>query len=372
MKRDYSLAYPRKRLERELARALGGLLLRLLCKVQVYGREKFPVRGPLLMVGNHVAVMEAVMMTILPPWQVELLGAGDIPHEKITQLASQFFGFIPVNRGHVDRSALTKALDVLKQNGVIGVFPEGGIWEPGVMRAQTGVAWLSYHGRAPVLPVGFGGTTGALGKALRLERPNLSMHIGEPISVAMPETGMPRKAYFEAYAERILEAIQDLVPATEQVQIPRVENERFELQYKLTKDNGIPVEIPEELKLHHATQLAKMLHRPVILKTFQFNLKLPAEALQNIESSPPAAQIAQAAEAILNYLEKKNEYFLIYRFGPKEGEAMQLGLEELKKLALWVEQQDLMLKLIPIRRYYSPDSGEEIVQTRQEPFKGWM
>lgn len=120
------------------------------------------------------------------------------------------------------------------------------------MRTQTGVAWLSYHGQAPVLPVGFGGTSGAMGKALR------------------------------------------------------------------------------------------------------------------------AAQIAQVAEAILNYLVGQNEYFLIYRFDPKEGEAMQLGLEELQTLARWADQQGLTLILTPIRRYYSPDLVKEIVQTEQEPFKGWM
>jgi 1-acyl-sn-glycerol-3-phosphate acyltransferase len=372
MNNDYRLAYPRKRLARGLTRLLGRTLLKLLCKVHIYGRENFPELGPLLVVGNHVAAMEAVMMTVLTPWQVELLGAGDIPHEKITQLVSNFFGFIPVNRGHVDRSALMKALDVLKQNGVIGLFPEGGIWEPGVLRAQTGLAWLSYHAGAPVLPIGFGDTKGALSKALRLEFPDLSMRIGEQIPAAKPQAGVPRKAYFETYAERVLEAIQDLIPAAEQSQIPRIENERFELQYKIMKADGSPVEIPEEFKLQHTTPLAKMLHRPVILKTLHFNLQLPIEALQDLSNTPSASRIAHAAESILHYLERQNEYFLIYRFGPKEGEAMQLGLEELKGLARWVDQQDLVLQLIPIRRYHFVGSHQEIIQTRQESFKEWM
>lgn len=372
MKKDDQLAYPRKRLARGLTRFFGRPLLNTLCKIQLSGRENLPQRGPLVIVGNHVAVMEVVMMTVFTPWQVELLGAGDIPHEKITQFFSNFFGFIPVNRGHVDRPALSKALGILKQKGVLGVFPEGGIWEPGSMRAQTGVAWLSYHGQAPVLPVGFSGTTGALGKAWRFEHPTLSMHIGEQIPAAAPEKGMPRKAYFEAYSKRVLGAIQDLIPAAERVQAPKIENERFELQVQLNSAGGIPVKIPEELGIQHASALAKMLHRPVILKTFRSNLKLPVEALQWLENTPPASQIALAARAILKYLENQNEFFLIYRFGPKEGEAMQMGLAELRNLAQWADQQGLTLRLIPIRRYYSPDAGEEITQTRQEPFKEWM
>ena len=372
MKKDDQLAYPRKRLARGLTRFFGRPLLNTLCKIQFSGRENLPERGPLVIVGNHVAVMEVVMMTVFTPWQVELLGAGDIPHEKITQFFSDFFGFIPVNRGHVDRSALSKALDILKQKGVLGVFPEGGIWEPGSMRAQTGVAWLSYHGQAPVLPVGFSGTTGALGKALRFERPTLSMHIGEQIPAATPAKGMPRKAYFEAYSKRVLGAIQDLIPAAERVQAPKIENERFELSIQLRNTGGVQVKIPEKLEVQNAPALAKMLHRPVILKTFRSNLKLPVEALQTLANTPPAAQIAQAAEAILKYLEKQNEFFLIYRFGPKEGEAMQKGLTELRELALWADRQGLTMKLTPTRRYYSPESGQEIIQTSQEAFTDWM
>jgi 1-acyl-sn-glycerol-3-phosphate acyltransferase len=49
------------------------------------------------------------------------------------------------------------------------------------MQAQTGVAWLSSQSQAPVVPVGFGGMRGAIAAMLRLQRPHLSMTIGEAI-----------------------------------------------------------------------------------------------------------------------------------------------------------------------------------------------
>jgi hypothetical protein len=33
---------------------------------------------------------------------------------------------------------------------------------------------------------------------------------------------------------------------------------------------------------------------------------------------------------------------------------------------------DIPLKLTPVRRYISPERGEEVVQVRQGSFKGWM
>ena len=40
-------------------------------------------------------------------------------------------------------------LDVLRQDGILGIFPEGGTWDPAQMQAQSGIAWLSYKAKAP-------------------------------------------------------------------------------------------------------------------------------------------------------------------------------------------------------------------------------
>ncbi len=65
--------------------------------------------------------------------------------------------------------------------GVIGIFPEGGIWEPAIRKAHSGVAFMSYHGQAPVLPIGFTPTAGALAEALSFKRPAVEMRIGKLI-----------------------------------------------------------------------------------------------------------------------------------------------------------------------------------------------
>jgi 1-acyl-sn-glycerol-3-phosphate acyltransferase len=368
----YTISYPRKRVARGITRALGRLVLPIAFRTHVAGRENFPQCGPLLVVGNHVAVMEAVMMAVYTPWQVEMLGAADIPHEKVTQIAIKIFGFIPVNRGHVDRPALKQALDVLKQGGVVGIFPEGGIWEPGTMRAQAGVAWLSYRARTPVLPTYFGSTPGALGAALRLKRPPLTMRVGQLVPAARLPRGEARKAYLEAYAAQVMDAVNALCPADDQEHQPEIIDERFELQVAVHEPGGKPASYPAGLDIRHSIALAKFLHRPAILKIFRKNLRLPMGALQDLENVHDAGQIAGAIQSVLDYLEHENPYLLTYRFGPKGAEAMQLGLEELLALARWAAESGLSLTDTPVRRYYAPDQDEEVVQTRQGSFERWM
>jgi 1-acyl-sn-glycerol-3-phosphate acyltransferase len=369
---EYTIAYPRRRVPRALVRLLGRLILPLAFRIRISGRENFPWSGPLLVVGNHTAVMEAVLMVIYTPWQVEVLGAADVPHEKFIQIAIGFYKSIPVNRGHFDRAALVKSLDVLKQGGVVAIFPEGGIWDTGRMRAQTGVAWLSYRANAPVLPIGFGGTMGALGAALRLKRPRLTMRVGQLMPAARLPEGKSRKAYFEEFATHVVEAIKALLPADDPARRVSVVNECFELRVAVQAPDGSPETYPDDLSIQHATALARLLHRPGVLKILTSNLSLPTRPLQTLEREPEPAKIVEAVGAILKYLDQENPYLLTYRFGPQQAKAMRLGLEELLALACWASESSLRLTLMPIRRYTSPERGEEVVQVKQGAFKGWM
>ncbi len=371
-KRTYTVNYPRRRFARGMIRGVGRLVLPLLFDLQIEDRENFPRHGPLIVVGNHTAVMEAVLMAVYTPWQVEMLAASDIPSERITTLAIGAFGAIPINRGHVDRAALRGALDVLAQDGVVGIFPEGGFWQGSQKRAQPGVAWLSYRGGAPVLPIGFGDMTGALNAGLHFKRPELKMSVGESIPPAVVPVGMARRTYFESYAEGVMDAVRALIPEEDRLSAPEIVDEHFELRVEVRNDTDKALGLPAELMIEHPEALAKVLHRPGILKIFRQNLQLPIEALQNLHERPAPSELVTGLEAILAYLEHENPYLLTYRFGPKEGAAMQSAFEELLAAARWAEARGYRLYVTPIRRYHVLDREETVTQIEQGEFAHWM
>jgi 1-acyl-sn-glycerol-3-phosphate acyltransferase len=371
MEKDYTIDYPRRHVPRALMRLVGRTILPLAFRLQISGQQNFPKGGPLIVVGNHRAAMEAVLMAVYTPWQVEMLGAADIPHEQITQLMASVYGLIPVNRGNFDRTALIKALDVLKQGGVVAIFPEGGIWNAGRMAAHTGVAWLSYRAGAPVLPIAFSGTMGALGGAMRLERPRLTMRVGQVMPAARLPEDQPRKAYLQTFAEGTVEAIEALLPPDDLARQPGPLDERFELGVAVTKADGERESYPEDLHIEHAVALAELLHRPGIMKIFTSNLELPTAPLQHLDQEDDPGRLARGTASILDYLRDENPYLLSYRFGPEKAEAMRLGLEELLALARWAAEARLRLELRPVRRYTSAE-GEEVVQVEQGAFQNWM
>ena len=290
------LKYPRKRLARGLIRAAGRTFLPLLFQLEITGRENFPQGGPLLVVGNHTAAMEAVLLNIFSPWQIEMLSAADTPAERITEIVADLYGVIPLHRGSYDRAALSCALDVLSQQGIVGLFPEGGIWQEGKKKAQPGIAWLSYRSGAPVLPIGFGDTSGAMNAGLKFQRPKLSMHVGKLLEPAQPPADQPRKIYLQDYAQRVMDAVHELVPLEEYHTEPEIINERFALAVSLVDSKGKTLPVPEELTIQDDTALAKLLHRPAILKIFRVNLNLPVEPLESLADHPEIEDLIPASQ----------------------------------------------------------------------------
>ena len=280
------IKYPRNRFLRSSLQLLGRTVMRLLTRVRIEGYENYPTGGGLIIVANHSGLLETVMMTCFAPRQVEYMGSVDIPHEKLLYAFMSAYQFIPVFRGNVSISAMKDGVSVLKQGGVIGIFPEGGIWEPAIRKAQSGVAFMSYHGQAPVLPIGFKPTAGALRQAFSFKRPEVEMHIGELIPSVTLEKGQSKKVQFQEAAQHIMDTVWELVSQDKFDTYPSLEYEKFELAvYALTSD-GSQIEIPNQLKLVNGPSLSKILYRTTLINNFRNNLKIDVSPLKNLDKNP--------------------------------------------------------------------------------------
>lgn len=354
----YRILYPRRRILRFFMSALGRFLMSILTRPTIIGYENLPKGGPLIVVGNHVAIVEAMMLAIYVPWTIEIIGNGDIPMDPRYAWLTKLWGFIPVRRGSVDRDEMRLPLDVLKQNGIIGLFPEGGIWETKMKKARTGVAWLSYHANAPVIPIGFGGMQGALRAALRFQRPKVVMNIGKVMPpVSGKVEGMSRKEALEYGANNIMAHVEALIPEEEKRSWKQIQDERFDFKFIVHDVMG-----DKEIPVLHPQGLGKFFHRPVILDVMARNMSLPVQPLQQLGVEHNAARLAEAVEVALKFLDD-NPHFLSYRFGYKEAADMYAGVAELRDLARQAAAQRQAISLQPIRHYRRDGDTQEITET---------
>ncbi len=131
----------------------------LLFRLRYRHGERLPRTGPVLLVANHVSVLDPLGCARL------VYDHGRIPHflakEAVFRgLAGRILrnaGQIPVARGSSEaRGSLAAAVADLEAGNVVVIYPEGSVtrdedWWP--MRARTGVARLALTTDAVVLPV---------------------------------------------------------------------------------------------------------------------------------------------------------------------------------------------------------------------------
>ena len=365
--------YPRRLIRRFLTKWIFRAVLNLLFRIEVVGIENFPRKGPLLVVGNHTGAMEVVLLNAYSPRQIEMLSAADTPAERITEIINSIYGSIPVKRGSYNRSALQKALDVLEQEGLVGLFPEGGLWDVGKQRALPGISWLSYRSGAPILPIGFNDTSGAMGAGLKFKRPYLKMYVGEILEPASIPDGTAKKIYFKDHAAKVMEKVYQLVPLENAPPKEDISEESFDLEISLKDSAGNQVDLPTALQTGHSSELGRFFLLPHLLEdVFLYDLKLPVLPLKNLNTDPPIESLIEAIKSILLYLENENPYLLTYRFGVRTGLGMQKGLEELLQVLEWSFAETYQASLRAIRRYFSHTEQREIIQREQESAQPWM
>lgn len=363
MAQTHRLRYPRRVFVRSLIRLFGRAVGALAARPEVTGQENLPPKGPLILVGNHIAIIEVGMMMTYTPYPLEVMAAGDIPLDPRYRWMADLWGFIPIKRGSMDRGGMNMALDVLEQGGVVGLFPEGGIWETTIRQARQGVAWLSSKANAPIVPIGFGGIEGALTKMLRFERPRMTMNIGQPIPPIRTDVpGRARKDVLQEGADYVMQRIAELIPADERrVRKQPYVSETFNFKMELSSPDGVALPIPDELEIVDKHGLSKLFHRPVMMDVFKRNLNLPVRPLLNTRRASAPADIVASTQAILTYLDG-NKYFFHYRFGHSDGEAMMRGLKQLHDAAVWMAETypEARMRLKPIRRYIRVDTNQEV------------
>jgi 1-acyl-sn-glycerol-3-phosphate acyltransferase len=132
----------------------------LLIKVDgVAGLDNFPTNGPAIIMINHIAFVDPIVVMGCLPRQIVPMAKIEAYHYPMIGIFPRLWDAIPVHRGEFDRSALRKALRVLRAGEVILVAPEG-TRGPALGSGKEGIAYLAALSRAPIIPVAIEGTEG--------------------------------------------------------------------------------------------------------------------------------------------------------------------------------------------------------------------
>jgi 1-acyl-sn-glycerol-3-phosphate acyltransferase len=137
-----------------------------LFRPRVLGAWRVPATGPAILAVNHSHNIDGPMVLSVAPRPVHFL----IKKEAFVGPLDPFLrgiGQLKVDRSAADRAAVTRALGVLEQGGVLGIFPEGTRGEGDFAALRAGLAYFAVRSGAPVVPVAVLGSSERRGRLIR-------------------------------------------------------------------------------------------------------------------------------------------------------------------------------------------------------------
>ncbi|HEX8159861.1 MAG TPA: lysophospholipid acyltransferase family protein [Solirubrobacteraceae bacterium] len=161
--------------------------MRLYFGLRVSGAERVPREGPVIIAPNHKSFWDSFFIGASIPRHVRFMGKSELFEKPYARLLVRL-GAFPVRRGAADEAALETARIILRQGGVLALFPEGTrIREPDRLGSpRSGVGRLALDAGAPLVPAAISGTERLfLGPLLKPKRVQLAF--GEPIAVVEDE-----------------------------------------------------------------------------------------------------------------------------------------------------------------------------------------
>ncbi|POX49157.1 1-acyl-sn-glycerol-3-phosphate acyltransferase [Streptomyces sp. Ru72] len=184
----------------EVGRRIGVPLMYGLWKPRVLGAWRVPASGPLIFAVNHSHNIDGPMVMGVAPRPTHFL----IKKEAFVGPLDPFLrgiGQLKVDRTSTDRTAVTRALGVLQNGGVLGIFPEGTRGGGDFASLRAGLAYFAVRSGAPIVPVAVLGSSerrGRLIKGLPPLRSRIDVVFGDPFQAGDGSGRRTRKALDEA------------------------------------------------------------------------------------------------------------------------------------------------------------------------------
>lgn len=164
------------------------LVCKIVFRLKVYGIEKIPKTGGVLIASSHQSYLDPALIGVCPSRPVAFLANAYL-------FKNPFFGWLirslnafPIEQGKGDRAAVTAAIDRLKEGYVLTIFPEGHRSPDGELKPlERGFALVARKAGVLVVPAAIDGAFQAWPR--RRKFPGIHpVHLifGDPIDV----TGM--------------------------------------------------------------------------------------------------------------------------------------------------------------------------------------
>lgn len=139
--------------------ALVRLLTLRLSPISVRGSALVPKEGGLIVLCNHLADLDPIMLQFASPRPIHFMAKADLFDWKVIGPILRYVKSFPVKRGQPDRTAIKTAIALAKAGEVVGIFPEGELSATGeLLPLLPGVSLIIRQAGVPAICCRIDGT----------------------------------------------------------------------------------------------------------------------------------------------------------------------------------------------------------------------
>lgn len=195
-----------------VGRVIVRMLLFILTRWQVKGKENVPHQGPLLVVSNHLHAYDPAVVGVSLGREVIFMAKEELFRFRPRGYFLSGLGSFPVHRGRLDRKAIRQSEKVLADGMALAMFPEATrSMNAQLQPALAGSALIASRSGAPILPIGLTGTERLDGIGWVLRRPRITVNIGQPFYLP-PASSKLTKNELAEHTTIIMQRIAELLP----------------------------------------------------------------------------------------------------------------------------------------------------------------
>jgi 1-acyl-sn-glycerol-3-phosphate acyltransferase len=162
-------------------------IFHLISVSQVEGISNLPSSGPVIVAANHLTYVDPFTLQFALPRPLFYMGKEQLFRNPALDWVLRQLGGFPVYRGEKDAWAIQHAGKVLRNDQVLGIFPEGTrSWGKGLRPAKTGAARMALAVGCPIVPIALHGPQYMFKHFPR--RTTIHITIGDPLYPEADET----------------------------------------------------------------------------------------------------------------------------------------------------------------------------------------
>ena len=137
----------------KVAKPILGFIYKLWYNPKIIGKENIPKNGPVVIVGNHVHIMDQCNVILATKRCIHYMAKKEYFDKKSIAWFFKSCGCIPVDRSIKDENAKEAGIEVLENDNVLGIFPEGTCSKTGeVLPFKKGACRMAYDTNSKIVP----------------------------------------------------------------------------------------------------------------------------------------------------------------------------------------------------------------------------